>query len=185
MKKALPTFILLACGLLLFTACKQDPAKLKAELKTEIEAEQAAAKQAQDVWLTSFVEAINSGNADTYLAQYAPDAVIDYANAPEGSAIKGTEGIRKELSSHYKAFPDMKFELKRYAAVGEYYLVEGTVKGTNTGSMTAPDGKEMKPTGKPLNMDMAFTLKVQDGKVVEDYSYWDNLAFMEQMGLMK
>jgi ketosteroid isomerase-like protein len=55
--------------------------------------------------------------------------------------------------------------------------------GTNTGPLVSPEG-EMPPTGRRVNIRMAFILRVRpDGQIEEDQTYFDEAEFLKQLGL--
>jgi hypothetical protein len=49
--------------------------------------------------------------------------------------------------------------------------------------MPTPDGKSIPPTGKAFKLVMCTVGHCKDGVMDEEYLFWDNLAFMKQIGL--
>jgi len=68
---------------------------------------------------------------------------------------------------------------------GEWTCVIGEVEGTFSQPMPAGDGKKIPPTGKKFKFSMATIGHWKGGKMIEEYLFWDNLAFMKQIGLVK
>jgi len=68
---------------------------------------------------------------------------------------------------------------------GEWTCVIGEVQGTFSQPMPAGDGKTIPPTGKKFKFSMATIGHWKDGKMIEEYLFWDNLALMKQIGLVK
>lgn len=64
---------------------------------------------------------------------------------------------------------------------GGYRLYEGTF----TEPMPVGGGKTIPPTGKSFKLPMATIGHCKDGVLVEEWLYWDNQAFMNQIGLAK
>ena len=56
--------------------------------------------------------------------------------------------------------------------------------GTHTGPLVLPDGTELPPTGKRVEVKGMELVRVRDGKVVVDNLYYDNLAVAAQLGLL-
>ena len=56
--------------------------------------------------------------------------------------------------------------------------------GTHTGPVTMPDGTEIPPTGRRVEVQGMELVRVRDGKVVADNLYYDNLAVAAQLGLL-
>jgi hypothetical protein len=51
--------------------------------------------------------------------------------------------------------------------------------------MPVGKGKTIKPTGKSFKVPMCTVGHWQGGKMVEESLFWDNQAFMKQIGLAK
>jgi ketosteroid isomerase-like protein len=53
-----------------------------------------------------------------------------------------------------------------------------------TGTFTAPlemaDGTVIQPTGRPFDVLYSTTARWRDGKIVEEYLFYDNGAFLSQ-----
>ena len=56
--------------------------------------------------------------------------------------------------------------------------------GTHTGPVVLPDGTELPPTGKRVEVQGMELVRVRDGKIVVDNLYYDNLAVAAQLGLL-
>jgi predicted ester cyclase len=56
--------------------------------------------------------------------------------------------------------------------------------GTHTGPLVLPDGTELPPTGKRVEVKGMELVRVRDGKIVVDNLYYDNLAVAAQLGLL-
>jgi predicted ester cyclase len=46
-----------------------------------------------------------------------------------------------------------------------------------------PNGKSIPPTGKTYKLPMATIGLWKNGKMVEEWLFWDNQAFMKQIGV--
>ena len=66
---------------------------------------------------------------------------------------------------------------------GEYTAAIGVMEGTFSRPMTLPDGKVIQPTGKKFKLKMATIAHWNGDKFDIEYLFWDNLAFMQQIGL--
>jgi predicted ester cyclase len=47
-----------------------------------------------------------------------------------------------------------------------------------------PDGTQLPPTGKPLEIKGMELVQVRDGKIVIDNLYYDAMAILAQVGLL-
>jgi hypothetical protein len=51
--------------------------------------------------------------------------------------------------------------------------------------MPIGNGKFIQPTGKAFKMPMATIGLWENGVMVEEHLFWDNLTYMKQIGLAK
>lgn len=66
---------------------------------------------------------------------------------------------------------------------GDWTCVIGEVEGTFSKAMPAGNGKMIPPTGKKFKFSMCTVAHWKDGKMIEEYLFWDNQAIMKQIGL--
>ncbi len=68
---------------------------------------------------------------------------------------------------------------------GDWTAVIGEMNGTFSKPMPVGGGKTIPPTGKPFKLSMVTIGHWKDGKMTEEYLFWDNQSFMKQIGLAK
>jgi hypothetical protein len=61
--------------------------------------------------------------------------------------------------------------------------VVGILEGTFSEPMPTTDGTHIQPTGKPYRLMMATVGRWNNGVLQEEWLFWDNHAFMKQIGL--
>ncbi|MCX8508484.1 MAG: hypothetical protein ORN49_06345, partial [Rhodobacteraceae bacterium] len=67
---------------------------------------------------------------------------------------------------------------------GEYTGVIGVIEGTFSAPMVMADGTRIEPTGKAGKMEMTTIGHwTAEGKMDEEWLFWDNQAFSKQIGL--
>lgn len=66
---------------------------------------------------------------------------------------------------------------------GEWTTVIGEVEGTFSKPMPIGNGKTIPPTGKKFKFSMCTVGRWKDGKMIEEYLFWDNQSIMKQIGL--
>jgi len=66
---------------------------------------------------------------------------------------------------------------------GEWTSVIGEMEGTFSKPMPLGNGKTIPPTGKKFKLSMCTVGHWKDGKMIEEYLFWDNQAFMKQIGV--
>ena len=69
---------------------------------------------------------------------------------------------------------------------GDWTCVVGVMEGTFSQPMPIGNGRSIPPTGKKFKLSMTTIGHWgPDGKMTEEYLFWDNQAFMKQIGLAK
>jgi steroid delta-isomerase-like uncharacterized protein len=131
--------------------------------------------------LDRYVERYNAGDLDGVLDLYAKDAV---QNMPDGTFV-GPDAIRDRLAQELIAFPDVNHVVRSFVEQGDAFCDEWTFAGTHTGSLLLPDGRELAPTGKRIEVrGMEYCQVNDDGKLTVNTLYFDNLAVLVQLGLL-
>jgi len=113
---------------------------------------------------------------------HADDIVVHW---PDGRTTTGIDVHIDDLKAFFVYAPDTRIETHpvRFGQ-GEWTGVIGVIEGTFSGRMPIGDGKFIEPTGKPYKLTMATIGHWnKQGVMDEEYLFWDNLAFMKQIGL--
>ncbi|WP_423737138.1 ester cyclase [Chitinophaga caseinilytica] len=183
--------LLPACTLaILAAACNapSNPSNLQAKidsLENELQSYRAE-KALVDQHLTRF----DSLDFVFYSNQQWPDFAISHAHDivahyPDGSKTTGLAPQHIDMLKPMFVFaPDTKIKQHpvRFGS-GEWTAVIGEMEGTFSAPMPIGNGKSIPPTGKKFKLSMATIGKWKDGKMTEEYLFWDNQAFMQQIGL--
>lgn len=105
---------------------------------------------------------------------------------PDGHVTHGIEKHIEDMKALFVHAPDTRIEEHPVRiGAGEWTAVTGFMEGTFTKPMTAPDGTIHQPTGKAFKLPMATVGHWTDGKMDEEFLYWDNAAYMAQLGVPK
>lgn len=132
--------------------------------------------------LDRYVERYNAGDLDGVMDLYADDAV---QGMPDG-VFEGRSAIRARLANELEAIPDVTHTVTSFIEQGDAFADEWTFVGTQTGSLTLPDGTVLPPTGKRVEVNGMEVVRVgPDGKIVLNTLYFDNLAVAAQLGLVQ
>jgi steroid delta-isomerase-like uncharacterized protein len=126
-----------------------------------------------------YTDAINAHDAGALAALYADSSGLV---EPAGTFM-GREAVSEYWSRLFEAFPDVKARDTFKAEKGDTAINEWTLTGTNTGPMETPEGI-MPATGKPFTIRGCDVLTVRDGLILEHRAYYDQVAFMSQLGLL-
>jgi hypothetical protein len=122
---------------------------------------------------------------DMFTHNHADNIKVIY---PDGTVTTGLYPQHIDMLTPMFVFaPDTKIKTHpvRFGS-GDWTAVIGEMEGTFSKPMPIGGGKNIPPTGKKFKLSMA-TLGHwgPDGKMMEEYLFWDNQSFMKQIGLAK
>jgi steroid delta-isomerase-like uncharacterized protein len=121
-------------------------------------------------------EVYGQGRLDS-IEEFVLDDVI--AHEPDGD-VRGVEEFRRYLATYLAAFPDTSVTVEDVIAEGDKVVSRYTVRGTHK-EATEEYGQ---PTGKQVVIEGITLYHFKDGKLAEMWDRYDNLAVMQQLGLM-
>jgi len=136
--------------------------------------------QAREVLDRLTQTAVNQRDVDGAVELYADDAVVV---TPDLGEIRGREGIRDYWATFIDAFSDSHYDTVDKYETGSSAIDEGFYVGTNTAPLKMPTGESLPPTGRQIKLRSCDIAKVEDGKIVEHHLYFDQAAFLAQLGL--
>lgn len=117
---------------------------------------------------------------DHFHRSHAANILVHY---PDGHTTTGLDAHIAELKPQFVFAPDTRIKVHPVKiAQGNLTAVTGTMEGTFTRPMPLADGKTLAPTNKPFKLDMATIGRWENGVMVEEWLFWDNQAFMRQIG---
>ena len=88
------------------------------------------------------------------------------------------DGVRHGFSQFRSAFPDWREEIVELVAEGDRVAAHFRCLGTHKGEFMGA-----APTGKPMDIDEVYFLRVADGKFVEAWGLEDTWGRLQQLGL--
>jgi len=103
---------------------------------------------------------------------------------PGGMNLKGTAGHQQLTKGFATAFPNFKHTIKRCVESGDAISCEGTFAGDHTGPFAMPNGQSVPATKKHVEFEWAGFATIANGKVATVNVYFDNMGFMQQLGLV-
>ena len=124
----------------------------------------------------TWIEGLNRGDVSAADQAFAPDCVIHINGSPEPNLSLG--GFREMVSGLLLAFPGMRFTIEDQIVAGDKVATRWTAKGTNSG----PFGP-VPATGRPVQVSGLILDRVVDGRAVERWEQWDQMAMLQQLGL--
>lgn len=110
---------------------------------------------------------------------HAKDIIVHF---PDGHSEVGIEQHIKTLDAMFIYAPDTRIEEHPIKiGSGNITAVMGYMLGTFTEPMPIGDGKFIQPTGKKFKLPMATIGIWKDGVMTEEYLFWDNKTYMDQI----
>ena len=110
---------------------------------------------------------------------HAKDIIVHF---PDGHSEVGIEQHIKTLDAMFVYAPDTRIEEHPIKiGSGNITAVMGYMLGTFTEPMPIGDGKFIQPTGKSFKLPMATIGIWKDGVMTEEYLFWDNKTYMDQI----
>lgn len=157
---------------------------LQAELKNFTD-EKALTEHRLSVFDTLDYDFYSNQKWDMFNHSHADDIKVYY---PDGSVTTGLYPQHIDMLTPMFVFaPDTKIKQHpvRFGS-GDWTAVIGVIEGTFSKPMPIGNGKTIPPTGKKFKLSMATIGHWNaDGKMSEEYLFWDNQTFMKQIGLAK
>ncbi len=113
------------------------------------------------------VEGINAGDIE---------GTVDELFAPASPAARR---VKRLFGEFYSAFPDWREEIVELVAEGDTVAGRFKCSGTHRGEFLGE-----APTGKRMEVEEVFFLRVEDGEFVDFWALEDSLGRMRQLGLI-
>jgi len=104
---------------------------------------------------------------------------------PDGHTTTGLEKHIADLKGMFVYAPDTRIkEHPIRIGSGKITAVMGVMEGTFSKPMPVGEGKFIQPTGKTFKLPMA-TIGIwnENGTMDEEYLFWDNQTYLNQLGL--
>jgi steroid delta-isomerase-like uncharacterized protein len=136
----------------------------------------ADSRQISALWL----QALNAHDADRLRSLYADDAVFE---APGDVRLEGPDAIVEYAMGWLHAFPDAQFRIETEVVDGEWIAQRFTFEGTHEDTLPGPLG-DIPPTHRRLVGRGSEIVRIDDGKLVEDYLYFDQMQVLTELGLV-
>jgi steroid delta-isomerase-like uncharacterized protein len=124
----------------------------------------------------TWVEGMNRGDISAADRAFASDCVIHINGSPELNLSLG--GFKEMVSGLLGAFPDLRVTNEDQIVAGDKVATRWTAEGTNSGAFGP-----VPATGRHIQISGLVLDRVVDGKVVERWEQWDQMAMLQQLGL--
>jgi steroid delta-isomerase-like uncharacterized protein len=124
-----------------------------------------------------FEEAYTKKNLAALEEFIAPNH-IDHSAAAASLAV-GPEGSRQAIGMMLTAFPDLHVTVEDMIAEGDKVVVRMTMRGTQQGAFGS-----IPPTGKQVAVSTIDIVRIEGGKIAEEWGIDDMLGMLQQLGVV-
>lgn len=131
-------------------------------------------EQNKAVAKSAFEEILSNGRFELADQLYARD-FVNHGIRRDASL----EEDQAALKGWHQAFSDVVVEPRKLIAEGDLVTVYWVARGTNTGT-----GNGLPATGKKVELAGITIWRIADGKIKEEWSAFDQLSMMRQLGLL-
>jgi steroid delta-isomerase-like uncharacterized protein len=121
-------------------------------------------------------EVFHQGNLALIDELFSPSYV---RHAPPGPEVRGRTEAERLCALIRTTFPDVHYTLEDMIAEGDKVVLRWSARGTHKGDFLG-----VAPTGKAVTMSGTVTFLIRAGKVEEEWSHWDALGLLQQIGIV-
>jgi steroid delta-isomerase-like uncharacterized protein len=125
----------------------------------------------KDIVRRVYEDVVNNHNLDV-LGNYFTPNYVNHKNPG------GLEGTRQLFVMLFEAFPDVRVSIDSIGAEGDRVWVRITMQGTHHGPFMGTP-----PTGRTFAATTVNELRLENGKIVEEWGVTDTLAMLQQLGI--
>jgi steroid delta-isomerase-like uncharacterized protein len=94
------------------------------------------------------------------------------------SLTSGADNLKRHIELCRIGFPDIKFSIDDTIAEGNEVVHHWTTRGTHKGQFLG-----LAPTNRTATVSGTSIHRIEGGKIVEQWSDWNLMSLMEQLGL--
>lgn len=121
-----------------------------------------------------FVELWNSRDMTGMLELWSPELVHHHRDGDYGR-----DDVFALMSGFMEAFPDLRFDVEAVLADGDLVSARMMARATHQKEFAG-----FPATGKEVEVRVMGMIRVADGRIVEHWNVMDELALMQQLGLV-
>jgi steroid delta-isomerase-like uncharacterized protein len=170
--KYLTSFVVLCFGALFLVSCQKGASGGAND--AAMKADSAKMKAIENY--KAVTEMFNTGKMDD-LGKYIADNFIEHQQEP--GQKPGLAGLKESMTQFRVGFPDLKFTVEHITADSTMIWAQVRMTGTNSGMFMG-----MPANNKKIDVEGVDIVRLENGKAVEHWGYYEDMKMMGQMGLM-
>jgi predicted SnoaL-like aldol condensation-catalyzing enzyme len=98
------------------------------------------------------------------------------AYGPQAPPAAGPDGVKERVGLYQDAV-DGHWEVQEIFSAGDRVVARWIGSGTHQGELMG-----VAPTGAGIEVDAISVFRIEDGKIAEEWTVWDALGLMQQVG---
>jgi steroid delta-isomerase-like uncharacterized protein len=122
------------------------------------------------------LDAWSSHNTEKTLSFYTDDCILE--DLAFGGVKRGKGEVRDYINITFVMFPDVNFKVTSTFCSGDWCASEWVMSGTHKG-----DAPKLPATGKNFAIRGVSIIELKDGKIKRESEYYNQTAFLQQVGL--
>ena len=190
--KQISRLMMMAIIAIVVTSCSNDNSKVEElqkkvnELQTQVDIfEKEKETVNKNIETFKELDLVAFNNRDWKRIEEIHDEKV-VAYGADGSVSDGMQPAHAEdLKFLFDSFPD--YEIYSHSVdfgQGEWTAGLSTAGGTFTKPMKLRDGRIIEPTGKKMKVQAITLARWENGRIMEEYIFWDNLTMFAQLGIV-
>ena len=124
----------------------------------------------------SYEEVWHQGKLEVIDEIFAADFI---SHDPVAGEIRGVEGLKQYAPMVLTAFPDFQITTEDQIAEGDKVVTRWSSTGTHKGELMG-----IPPTGVQVTVTGIRISRITGGKILEDWTSWDTLGVLQQLGVI-
>jgi steroid delta-isomerase-like uncharacterized protein len=93
--------------------------------------------------------------------------------------VVGIDAFKKHYDNFLTGFSEISFTVTDIFGKDDKIVKHWNFKGKHTGDFFG-----IAPTGKDVNISGVTLVKMKDGKIAQEHDFYDNMEFMQQLGVI-
>ena len=128
----------------------------------------------------SLFEALNARDLSLWSKHLAEDYTAEHPGVSIPLNKIGSMGYQQRFVT---ALPDIHLEVLHVLAEGDHVLIHWRASGTHAERLATLTGETIPPTRRSVTVPGVGLTEVKNGKIVRDWTYWDQLSLLAQLGI--
>jgi steroid delta-isomerase-like uncharacterized protein len=154
---------------------------MESRIDAEPKRRRSMAQSAEDVARES-IDCYNAGDFDRLRSLLADDFYEEELATQR--RLEGADARIEAAQGWKRAFPDEQGTIAGVYTSGNTVVLELTWKGTHSGPLSTPDGRELPPSNKPVTVKSVQVIEIEGGKMKALRHYFDLMTLLQEIGAM-